>query len=150
MRFARALGCGFLLLFGVGCQSDEARLRVEAQRFIALYQQVDYDASPEARGVKLTELEKAVFVAPEVVLARGLCLSGHRQLIDAQRVQDETAAEIDKALAGTKDAQPLPLADIARMQEKVQASQATLGQARRQLEACEAQTRALDLRFGKR
>jgi hypothetical protein len=149
MSLSRLFVCCFTLL-GLGCQADETRLRAEAQRFVAMYQQVEYDAPAATRSAKLDELEKAVFVSKEVVDARALCLSGHRQLLEAQRGQDQTAEELDKALAGTTGAQPLPPGTVERLQETLKASQTTLGQARRQLEDCEAQTRALDLRFGKR
>jgi hypothetical protein len=132
------------------CQGDEARLRDEARRFVALYAKVEYEAPPEVRAAALRELERAVFVTSEVVEARTTCLTGHRQLLDAQRAQDETAAAIDRALAQADGAEPLPAGTLEGLQKRLEQSQGTLGHARRKLEDCEARARALDLRFGPR
>jgi hypothetical protein len=144
------------LLFGMAglgwsCQGEEARLREEAARLVALYQQIHYEAPPEVRAEKLAAIEHAVFVSPDVVAARDVCLAGHRQLIDAQRNQEESASEIEQALAKQpSDGAPLPADTIDRLQAKLVHAQQGLSTARGQLEDCEARVRALNLRFGKR
>jgi hypothetical protein len=137
-------------LLYLGCQSEEARQREEAARLVELYAQVKYEAPPEVRTEKLQAIEQAVFVTPEVVGARTICLSGHRQLLEAQRSQDETAAEIDKALVQTDGGGPMAQDAIERLQGTLTRAQGQLLKARAELEDCEARVRALDVRFGKR
>ncbi len=141
---------GVALCAGVGCQSEDSRLRDEASRLVALYAQVTYGDAPEVREQKLAAIEQAVFVSEEVVSTRTVCVAGHRALIASQRAPDETAKEIDEALGQVEGAEPLPLEVLARLQKKLVAAQDHLDQIRAQLEVCETQIRALNLRFGKR
>jgi hypothetical protein len=125
-------------------------LRGEAARLVELYGQIRYEAPPAEREQRLASIEQAVFVSEEVVGARTICLSGHRQLIAAQVSQDETAKEIDKALATTDGGAPMASGTVERLQTKLTTAQGQLNAAKRQLEDCETQVRALNLRFGKR
>jgi len=139
------------LLLGLNaCQSEEARLREEASRFVELSGQIKYGDTPELREQRLAALEQAVFVSPKVVGARTVCLSGHRQLIQAQRSQNETAKELDKALSETDAGGPMALGTIERLQGILTTAQSQLRSAQAELTECEAQVRALDVRFGKR
>jgi hypothetical protein len=133
------------------CQGEEARLREEAARLVELYQQVQYEAPPEVRAEKLSAIERAVFVSPDVVAARDVCLAGHKQLLDAQRSQEQSSVEIEKALAKQPgEGAPLPADTLERLQQTLVSAQQSLGAARTQLEDCEGRIRALNLRFGKR
>jgi hypothetical protein len=151
MKHSRARPFAALLFLSLfACDAEEARLRSEAERFVALHAAVKYDAAPKEREAQLRSLEQAVFVSQEVVAARDVCLAGHRELMRAQQVQEKTAAEIDEAVAGTGDADPMDPAIVERLQGQLQTSQRALNDAREQLRDCEARARALDLRFGKR
>ncbi len=150
MKVVRKILCFGIILYCSACQGEEARQREEAARLVELYGQVRYEAPPEVRADKLRAIEQAVFVSPEVVGTRTVCLSGHRQLIDAQRSQEETAKEIDKALSEADGGGPLGQGAIERLQATLTAAQGQLAKARAELEDCEAKVRALDVRFGKR
>ena len=139
-----------LALLYMGCQSEQARQREEASRLVELYGLVKYEAPPEQRAHQLEAIEQAVFVNPEVVGTRTVCLSGHRQLIEAQRSQDETAGEIDKAIAQTDGGNPMAPETIERLQATLNQAQGQLQKARAELEDCESRIRALDVRFGRR
>ncbi|MFT3928062.1 MAG: hypothetical protein QM778_36375 [Myxococcales bacterium] len=133
-----------------GCQSEEARLREEAGRLVELCAGIQYNDPPDVREKRLATLEQAVFVSPDVVAARTVCLSGHRQLLQAQRSQDETAKELDKALAQTDGGGPLAVGTIERLQGTLASAQTQLRGAQAELTDCEARVRALDVRFGRR
>lgn len=132
------------------CQSEDSRLREEAARLVSLYAQVKYDDPPELRETKLSAIEQAVFVSDEVVGTRTICVEGHRTLIGAQRAQAKTAKDIDRAIGQVEGAAPLPEDVLERLQKDLTDAQTQLGQVRKQLEACEGQIRALNLRFGHR
>jgi hypothetical protein len=149
MKASFAIPAWTLLLLA-SCQSEEARLREEAQRMVELYQAIKYEAPAEVRAEKLKAIEQAVFVSPEVVGTRTICLSGHRQLVAAQQSQDETAKEIDRALRASDSGGPLDADAIGRLQATLGKAQEQLGKARIELSACEEQVRGLDVRLGKR
>ncbi len=150
MNFVRTTLIGAAFFAVCACQSEESRLRDEASRLVELYAQVSYEDAPDVREQKLAAIEQAVFVSPEVVNTRTVCVEGHRALMATQRNQEETAKEIDQAIGQADGAEPLPLDVLERLQLKLSSAQEQVGPIRSQLEACEAQIRALNLRFGKR
>ena len=151
MKVVHAFPWFGVILLCSACQGEEARQREEAARFVELYGHVQYEAPPQVRTEKLLAIEQAVFVTPEVVAARTVCLSGHRQLVDAQRSQEETAKEIDRALSQADGGGgPLGQGVIERLQATLTTAQGKLAKARAELEDCEAKVRTLDVRFGKR
>ncbi len=150
MKIASTIRIFSFGLLYMGCQDEQARQREEASRLVELYGQVKYEAPPKQRAQQLQAIEQAVFVNPEVVGTRTVCLSGHRQLLEAQRSQDETAGEIDRALEQTDGGGAMAPETIERLQATLNQAQGQLQKARAELEDCESRIRALDVRFGRR
>jgi hypothetical protein len=139
----------FVCAFSLACDGD-GQLRDDARRFLAGYTAITYDL----RGAELEKRVGALAALPlaqaEVRETRDLCVAGHRAMLAQERAQEAHAAEVDRALASSKQGAPLDTATLGRLKDKLDVAQGALTTAREKLERCEAQARSLDMRFGPR
>lgn len=138
------------LLLAAACSSGEEQTRTEARSFLSLHAAMKYESPANTRAADVARLEKLLITRPEVQSARDLCVSGHRELLTQEALQERQAVEIEGALAKAKDGAPLPPEVLARLQGQLASSDIGLGRARSKLEQCEAAARSLSLRYGRR
>jgi hypothetical protein len=141
--------CGFAWILG-GCESAEARQRSDARALLGLHKSVDYKASEGERAKRVADLDALVLVDDDVRQTRDLCVSGHRAVLRQKELQDQNAAEIEKAVSVRPEGTALDPATLARLTQKVSTSDAELAAAHERLLLCEDKVRALELRFGAR
>ena len=79
------------------------RAAERCQRFLGAYKAITYDLRGLDLEKQVSALEKLPLGQPEVSEARDLCVAGHRAVLAQERLQEANGAEIDRALATSKD-----------------------------------------------
>jgi hypothetical protein len=148
---SRASACTFLLLSSLlpGCDR-EGRTRAEARTFLALYEATDHRAPVPERERKVAQLEQLTLTDESVRQARDECVAAHKALISAEHSNERAAGQLDRAIAGQPDGEPLAEGATAAIRTGIEQAERSLKDARTRFEKCESKARDLSVHYGER
>ena len=147
--FVRRITALSLLLSLAACDPAD-RERTDARRFLSAYAALDHRDPVSEREREVEGLSSLPLHAPVVMKARDACVAAHRALIGAERAQELAASALERALAARPDGEPLSKEQSEKVQQSIVQAESALTGARTRFAPCEAEARALALRYAER